>query len=170
MPTALIKYGLWLSGTIAVLLIVWYLWGSTGTPPGQPPLTSLTPSNLDHFKRDFNGATNEVFRLFVVWEPMLPTDWSRPSRMVQSRISDSHVVQYWDKGHLVARELREQLSAEPSCCQRQGILWDLAALYGKQGQWGNSPPWFANGPVVDAAPTLAKGLTEPSGNNTGDQE
>jgi hypothetical protein len=76
--------------------------------------------------------------------------------MVQSRISDPRVIQYWDNDHLVAGELRRQLASEPSCCQRKGILWDFAVLYGKQAQWGNSSPVFADGPVVKAAPDLAK--------------
>lgn len=76
--------------------------------------------------------------------------------MVQSRISDLRVIQYWDKEHLVAKELHQQLASEPSCCQRDGILWDLAVLYGKQAHWGNSSPLFADGPVVKAAPGLAK--------------
>jgi hypothetical protein len=37
-------------------LIFWYFWGSP--PSGQPPLTSLTPNNLDQFKRKFNGAVD----------------------------------------------------------------------------------------------------------------
>jgi len=97
-------------------------------------------------------------RVLVVWEPMLPTDWSRPSGMVQSRISDTSVVQYWDDDHLVAGELRRQLSSEPSCCQRNGILWDLAVLYAKQAQWGNSSPVLADGPVVDATRLLEEKL------------
>lgn len=97
-------------------------------------------------------------RVLVVWEPILPTDWSRPSGMVESRISDTRVIQYWDNDHLVAEALRRQLSSEPSCCERKGILWDLAVLYGKQAQWGNSWPVFAVGPVVDAAPALGKRL------------
>ena len=76
--------------------------------------------------------------------------------MVQSRISDTRVAQYWDNDHLVARELQQQLSSEPSCCERKGILWDLAVLYGKQAQWGNSSPVFADGTVVKAARDLAK--------------
>jgi len=97
-------------------------------------------------------------RVLVVWEPMLPTDWSRPSGMVQSRIPDTRVIQYWDNDHLVAGELQHQLSSEPSCCKRDGTLWDLAALYGKQVQWGSSSPLFADGTVVDAAPDLEKRL------------
>jgi len=81
--------------------------------------------------------------------------------MVQSRISDTRVVQYWDNDHLVARELQHQLSSEPSCCERKGILWDLAVLYGKHAQWGNSSPLFADGPVVKAAPDLTKLLASP---------
>jgi len=97
-------------------------------------------------------------RVLIVWEPILPTDWSRPSGMVQSRISDPRVIQYWDNNHLVAQELRHQLSSEPGCCQRNSILWDAALLYQKQSQWGNSSPIFADGPVVDAAPNLEKQL------------
>jgi len=78
--------------------------------------------------------------------------------MVQSRIADSRVIQYWDNDHLVARQLQQQLSSEPSCCKRDGTLWDLAALYGKEGQWGKTSPVFAEGPVVDTAYDLKKRL------------
>jgi len=108
-------------------------------------------------------------RVLVVWEPILPTDWSRPSGMVQSRISDTRVIQYWDNDHLVAGELRRQLSSEPSCCQRSGILWDLAVLYEKQAQWGNASPVFAEGPVVDAAPALEKRIATLSYSSIGRQ-
>ena len=60
--------------------------------------------------------------------------------------------------HLVAGALRRQLSSEPSCCQNNGALWDLAVLYGKQTQWGNSSPLFADGTVVKAASSLGKQL------------
>ncbi len=98
---------------------------------------------------------------------MLPTDWSQPSGMVQSRISDKRVIQYWHNDHLVAKELRQQLASEPSCCDRRGILWDLAVLYGKQAQWGTSSPVFAAGTVVKAAPVLEERFAGRSG-NTGD--
>ncbi len=83
--------------------------------------------------------------------------------MVQSRISDPRAVQFWDKDHVVARELRHQLSSsQPSCCQRSGNLWDVVALYPRKVQWGGSPPVFIDGPVRDAAPELSNildGLT-----------
>jgi len=41
--------------------------------------------------------------------PMLRTHRSPPGTMVQSRVSDMRVIQYWDKSHLVTKELPEYL-------------------------------------------------------------
>ena len=62
------KYALWVVGVIVAFLIVWYLWLSKGTPPGQPPLTSLTLGNLDRFKNDFDGAGDKA-RLVLLLSP-----------------------------------------------------------------------------------------------------
>ena len=82
---------------------------------------------------------------------MLPTDWAKPSGMVQARISDPRVVQFWDKEHLVAKELQQHLSSSQICCQRNGIIWDAAALYEKDMQWETSTPVFFGGAVLDVA-------------------
>jgi len=98
-----------------------------------------------------------------VWEPMLPTDWFRPSRLVQRRISDPRGVQFWDKNHLVAKELRAHLSDwRANCCSRDGILWDVVAVYPKNAKW-DSVPAFIDGPVVQATPQAAKQLSALSG-------
>jgi hypothetical protein len=56
-----------LSLVIALALAVyWYYWGSS--PRGQPPLTSLTPMNLDQFKQAFNGAADRA-RLVLLLSP-----------------------------------------------------------------------------------------------------
>jgi hypothetical protein len=89
--------------------------------------------------------------------------------MVQSRISDPRVIQYWDKGHLVAKELRQQLTSPPSCCQSGSILWDMAVLYPRQAQWGNIPPVFADGTVISAAPALKEKLASLTGDERGGQ-
>ena len=99
-------------------------------------------------------------RVLVVWEPILPTDWVSPGRLVQSRISDARVTQFWDRHHLVAKEFSQQLSAssQPHCCRNDGILWDVAVLYLQPTQWNNASPDFVDGPVVKASRDLAKML------------
>lgn len=68
MAVPVMKYALWLVGVITAFLIVWYVWLSKGTPHGQPPLTSLTQNNLDHFKNAFNAAGDET-RLVLLLSP-----------------------------------------------------------------------------------------------------
>jgi hypothetical protein len=81
---------------------------------------------------------------------MLPTDWYRPNGRAQSRISDSRVVQFWDKDHLVTKEMQQQFSSSKICCQRNGIIWDAAALHPNNVQWGSAPAFFG-GAVLDVA-------------------
>jgi hypothetical protein len=68
MPSRRVKYTFWLVGIVAALLIIWFLWLSKGTPPGQPPLRSLTRNNLDQFKHDFNSADGKL-RLVLLLSP-----------------------------------------------------------------------------------------------------
>jgi len=95
--------------------------------------------------------------ILVVWEPILASDWSRPTRPVLARISDPRVKQFWDKDHLIAKQLDQQLStSQPDCCRHAGILWDVVALYPKGVQWGGSQPIFIDGAVVKVKVELAK--------------
>jgi hypothetical protein len=61
------KSALWLIPIASALSVGWYCWGPGRTPPGQPPLTSLTADNFDKFKSDFNAAS-EV-RLVLLLSP-----------------------------------------------------------------------------------------------------
>ena len=100
-------------------------------------------------------------RVLVVWEPMLPTDWMRPRGMVQRRVSDVRVVQFWDKEHLVAKELKQQFpSSQTLCCQRHGILWDFATVYPPSVEWNTSPPVYFGGAVLDVADDVRHHLPE----------
>jgi len=56
---------LFVAATLACL-VFWYFLGSP--PNGQPPLASLTPNNLDQFKREFNGAADRN-RLVLLLSP-----------------------------------------------------------------------------------------------------
>jgi len=96
-------------------------------------------------------------RVFAVWEPILPTDFSSPGTLVLSRLSDSRVAQYWDKDHLFAGELRRKLESDvgqprPNCCTSRGVEWDEVAVYDRDAHWDAQLPRavFLNGPVVNS--------------------
>lgn len=90
-------------------------------------------------------------RVFVVWEPILPSDWQRPTNPILAKVSDPRASQYWDEGHLVAKLVRESTPAgQPNCCDKDGVLWDLVAVYPKGASLSSTPAYIA-GPVVKAA-------------------
>ncbi len=63
-----LKYALSLLALFLAFFVSWYFWGWSRTPQGQPPLTSLTSSNLDQFKREFNNAADRN-RLVLLLSP-----------------------------------------------------------------------------------------------------
>lgn len=94
-------------------------------------------------------------RVFAIWEPILPTDYSSPGTAVLARLSDTRAEQYWDKGHLLAAQLRREFESDaghprPNCCTRNGIQWDEVAVYRQGANWNGQLPRaaFLNGPVV----------------------
>ena len=82
--------------------------------------------------------------MFVVWEPVLPTDLGAPSTATLKRLSDLRVSQYWDKQHVVSRLLGER--------DRSSIVWDYVAVYQPGKLWDQAPPEPASSgvPVVRA--------------------
>ncbi len=58
----------WLIFAIALLAIGFYLWGSSSTPPGQPPLVALNKANVVQFQQSFNAAISET-RVVLLLSP-----------------------------------------------------------------------------------------------------
>lgn len=84
---------------------------------------------------------------------MIPTDLMRPVRMVLARLSDPRAWQAWDADRRVARGMDRDArdpQPKPRCCRREGVLWDLAAVYPPGAQWKDTlpPAVFFDGPVV----------------------
>jgi hypothetical protein len=81
-------------------------------------------------------------RIFVVWEPVLFTDWSSPSTATLGRIADAHASQFWDKQRLISHSIGEH--------DRRSIVWDYIAVYPRGAVWETSPPepLYSGGPVV----------------------
>jgi hypothetical protein len=96
-------------------------------------------------------------RVFAVWEPMLPTDWVRPSTRVLKRMSDPRVIQIWDSNHMIAKLVERGASGrKPRCCHRNGAWWDVIATYPPGTQWSGSAPTpeLLDGTIVQTAPQL----------------
>ena len=101
--------------------------------------------------------------VFTVWEPVLFTDWRKPGARVLSRITDTRVRQIWDPEHLIAKQLAKDARApqpEAECCAREGILWDLAAVYPPEVKWTDTmpPATLFNGPVIETEADLEAAL------------
>ena len=81
-------------------------------------------------------------RVFVIWEPVLPTDLAAPSTMTLKRISDMRASQYWDKEHLISKSLGERDS--------DSVVWDYVAVYQPGKLWDQAPPApvYSNVPVI----------------------
>ena len=82
-------------------------------------------------------------RVFVIWEPVLPSDLFAPSTSTLSRIHDARVSQYWDKPRVVSRSMGET--------GHDSIVWDIVAIYQPGKLWQQSPPEpsYSGGPVVE---------------------
>jgi hypothetical protein len=97
--------------------------------------------------------------VFVVWEPILASDVTPPTRFAMHRISDRRVRQYWDEQHVVAARMKADARVpqpEPRCCDSDGILWDLAAVYPKSAMWKETLPSAIvfDGPVLSITSSI----------------
>ena len=87
-----------------------------------------------------NRFLGKTVRAFVVWEPVLPTDWGAPSTAALKRISDGRAAQYWDKGRLVSQSMGEHDS--------ESIVWDHIVVYAPGATRSQESALFSDGPVV----------------------
>ena len=62
------KRALWLVFAVVILAVAFYFWGSSSTPPGQPPLVSLNEDNISDFQQSFNAAVS-VPRIVLLLSP-----------------------------------------------------------------------------------------------------
>lgn len=53
---------------LVVLAALFYFYGGSQTPSGQPPLSSLTAQNVGEIRNEFNAAKSEV-RVLLLLSP-----------------------------------------------------------------------------------------------------
>ena len=78
------------------------------------------------------GFTGKPVRAFVVWEPVLATDWSSPSTAALGRLSDYRAAQFWDGHRLVLHSMGEH--------DRRSVVWDYVAVYPAPRRLGGESP------------------------------
>ena len=98
-----------------------------------------------------------------MWEPILPTDFSAPTTGVLRRARDRRVQQYWDPGHVLAKQMAADArppQPKQDCCVRSGTLWDLVAVYSAGSRWDEKipPAKVFNGPVVDVTDEIKRAI------------
>ena len=71
-------------------------------------------------------------RAFVIWEPVLITDWGRPTTAALGRIPDPRVTQFWDSSRLISHAWGEH--------GRKSIVWDDISIYAPGTLWQDRPP------------------------------
>jgi hypothetical protein len=96
------------------------------------------------FQKLLDEQRDQNIRVFVVWEPVLLTDFGAPSTATLKRISDPRAYQYWDKGHLISRLLGKR--------DHSSVVWDYVAVYEPGRVWDQAPPEpaYSSVPVVRA--------------------
>ncbi len=101
-----------------------------------------------------NQFAGKALRAFVVWEPVLPTDWTSPSTATLKRIADSRVAQFWDKRRLISLSMGEH--------DRRSEVWDFIAVYRAGAVWSDQPPqaMYQGGPVVRVIKPARAGLAQ----------
>ena len=94
-------------------------------------------------------------RVYVIWEPMLPSDSLRRTR--DDLITDKRSVHFKDSEQVSGRWFTANMK---DCTSLGDAAWDAYYLYGKEAKWDERPsPTLACGtPIVQAWDELEKAI------------
>ena len=104
---------------------------------------------------------NANVRVFVIWEPVLSTDWGTPSPSITSNVPDVRAQHFWDPGRRLsaaygdAPKLDLLANVRHVSFRMQDVVWDTALIYPPGAKWGN-PAELLVAPVVRYHDTLAQ--------------
>jgi len=102
-------------------------------------------------------------RVFVVWEPVLLTDWRRPPASQTSYVPDRRAAHYWDIGRRLSAlyggsaNLDALAETRHKAFRMKDVVWDTALVYPPGARWGQ-PAKLLVAPVVNFRDDLAKAL------------
>jgi hypothetical protein len=101
--------------------------------------------------------------VFVIWEPVLATDWGTPSPSLTGQVADPRVTHFWDHDRRLSNlygggsRVTELAHAEQVGFRMKDVLWDAALVYPPGRAWG-SPAKLLVAPVVKFRMDLAESL------------
>jgi hypothetical protein len=102
-------------------------------------------------------------RAFVVWEPVLPTDWGAPSPSLTSFVSDRRAAHFWDRKRRLSAAMGGPAAVSKLALESKiefgmkDVIWDVAFVYPPGARWGDRAT-TAFAPVVDFAEELKSAL------------
>jgi hypothetical protein len=104
-------------------------------------------------------------RVFVIWEPVLSTDWGTPSPTITANVPDPRAMHFWDPEHRLsaaygdAPQLERLAAIRNVSFRMKDVIWDAALVYPPGTKWG-SPADLLAAPVVKYREALAEALAK----------
>lgn len=102
-------------------------------------------------------------KVFVIWEPILPTDWMTPSPSLTSMLPDRRATHFWDRGRRLSAAMGGPGAIDALADVRnvgfemKDVIWDTALVYPPGAHWGGKASTLI-APVVDYPEELAQVL------------
>ncbi len=117
-------------------------------------------SALEQVLEQNRGANLKVF---VVWEPVLTTDWSRPPASQTALVPDPRAEHFWDPERKLSAALGGAANLDRLAAAREvgfrmkDVIWDAALVYPPQARW-RDPAAALFAPVVKYQAALGAAL------------
>ena len=111
------------------------------------------------------GNPGAKVRVFVIWEPVLATDWGTPSQTLTANVPDARAVHFWDPQRRLsaaygnAPKLDLLAGIRNVSFRMKDVVWDTALVYPPGAKWG-SPAELLVAPVVKYRDGLAEALRQ----------
>ena len=102
-------------------------------------------------------------RVFVIWEPVLETDWGTPSQALTGYVADPRVMHFWDRDHRLSsgyggvQNLAALATIERVEFRMKDVVWDTVLIYPPVVPWGQ-PANLLLAPVFKYRADLAAAL------------
>ena len=102
-------------------------------------------------------------RVFVVWEPVLATDWLRPGAAQTSFVQDRRATHFWDHDRRLSAiysSFNSLAATQKRGFRMKDVIWDAALVYPPGAKWGSAASLMV-APVVRYRDDLQSALSTP---------